>query len=63
MKVEKEWEEGLVKFVDSDVKREAVKKGLNALLAESDPSKFAAFFQLSTDGMLASDESLLVEEN
>lgn len=58
MKIEKEWEEGLVKFVDSDVKREAVKKSLNALLAESDPSKFAAFFQLFT-GMLASDESLL----
>ena len=53
-----EWEEGLAKFIDNDVKREAVKKGLDILLAESDPAKFVAFFQLLS-GMFTSDDSLL----
>jgi hypothetical protein len=56
--VEKEWDEGRVKYIDNSLKREAVKKCLDILLAESDPSKFSAFLQL-VNGMLNADESLL----
>lgn len=40
------------------MKREAVKKSLDILLVETDPSKFSAFFKLYS-GMLSSDPSLL----
>ncbi|XP_057375085.1 uncharacterized protein LOC130696035 [Daphnia carinata] len=56
--VENEWAEARTKYIDDDLKREAVKKCLDILLGETDPSKFATFFQL-VNGMLAADESLL----
>jgi len=56
--VEKEWDDGRLKYIDNDLKREAVKKSLDILLAESDPSKFSAFLQL-VNGMLNADDSLL----
>ncbi|KAI9554265.1 hypothetical protein GHT06_019537 [Daphnia sinensis] len=56
--VENEWAQARDKYIDDDLKREAVKKCLDILLGETDPSKFAAFLQL-VNGMLAADESLL----
>lgn len=56
--MEKEWDEGRVKYIENDLKREAVKKSLDILLAESDPAKFSALLQL-VNGMLNADESLL----
>lgn len=56
--VENEWAEARAKYIDDDLKREAVRRCLDLLLGETDPSKFATFLQL-VNGMLAADESLL----
>lgn len=56
--MEKEWNENLIKYITNDMKRDAVKKGLDILLAESDPSKFSAFLKLFS-AMLSCDPSLL----
>lgn len=56
--VEKEWNEGLIKYVVDDVQRDAIKKMLDMLLAETNPSKFSASLQL-VNAMLTANPNLL----
>lgn len=56
--IEKEWNDGLFKYVEDISKRDALKKCVDTLLNERDPSKFTSFLHLFTN-MLTMDEALL----